>query len=219
MQKLINGIHKFENEIFSSKVELFKKLEKGQNPQVLFITCSDSRINPNLITQTDPGDLSIVRNAGNIIPNYGSQSASGETASIEFALDGLGIRDIIVCGHSHCGAMKGLLTPSVVENLPAMKAWLQNAETTKRVIFDHYKHLEGHALLMAAIEENVLMQIEQLKTHPSVITRLARRELRIHGWVYKFETGKVFKYEEASGQFVPLVEAVPYLGKPLEATI
>ena len=117
MQKLIQGIHKFQEEVFTSKVELFKKLEKGQSPQVLFITCSDSRINPNLITQTEPGDLFIIRNAGNIVPNYGPNN-SGEIATIEFALDGLGVKDIIVCGHSKCGAMMGLLKPSIVENLP-----------------------------------------------------------------------------------------------------
>ena len=209
MQKLIKGIHKFQNEVFSSQIELFKQLEKGQNPQVLFITCSDSRINPNLITQTEPGELFIIRNAGNIIPAYGNQS-SGEMATIEFALDGLGVKDIIVCGHSHCGAMKGLLQPAMIENLPAMKSWLQNAETTKRIVFDHYQHLEGDALLMAAIEENVLMQIEHLKTHPSVATRLSKGEIRLHGWVYKFETGMVFKYDAESGQFIPLVESKSY---------
>lgn len=204
MQKLIQGLHKFQNEVFSSNIELFKKLEKGQNPQVLFITCSDSRINPNLITQTDPGDLFIVRNAGNIIPVYNNQASSGEIASIEFALDGLGIKDVILCGHSHCGAMKGLLSPASVEKLPAMKEWLKNAETTKRIVFDHYKHLTGDALLMATIEENVLMQLENLKTHPAVATRLSRGEIRLHAWVYKFETGMVFKYDSKEGQFIPL---------------
>lgn len=206
MQKLIQGLHKFQNEVFSSNIELFKKLEKGQNPQVLFITCSDSRINPNLITQTDPGDLFIVRNAGNIVPVYSNQASSGEIASIEFALDGLGIKDVILCGHSHCGAMKGLLQPASVEKLPAMKEWLKNAETTKRIVFDHYKHLTGDALLMATIEENVLMQLENLKTHPAVATRLSRGEIRLHAWVYKFETGMVFKYDSNEGQFIPLTQ-------------
>lgn len=205
MQKLIQGIHKFQNEIFSSQIELFKKLEKGQDPEVLFITCSDSRINPNLITQTEPGELFIIRNAGNIVPAYGNQS-SGEMATIEFALDCLGVKDIVICGHSHCGAMKGLLNPASIENLPAVKSWLQNAEITKRIVFDHYKHLKGDDLLMAAIEENVLMQLEHLKTHPSVATRLAKKEIRLHGWVYKFETGVVFKYDPEQGQFVPLVQ-------------
>lgn len=205
MQRLIQGIHKFQNEIFSSQIELFKKLEKGQDPEVLFITCSDSRINPNLITQTEPGELFIIRNAGNIVPAYGNQS-SGEMATIEFALDSLGVKDIVICGHSHCGAMKGLLNPASIENLPAVKSWLQNAEITKRIVFDHYKHLKGDDLLMATIEENVLMQLEHLKTHPSVATRLAKKEVRLHGWVYKFETGVVFKYDPEQGQFVPLVQ-------------
>ncbi len=205
MQKLIQGIHKFQSEVFSSQIELFKKLEKRQDPEVLFITCSDSRINPNLITQTEPGDLFIMRNAGNIVPAYGNQS-SGEMATIEFALDILGVKDIVICGHSHCGAMKGLLAPESIENLPAVKSWLQNAEITRRVVFDHYKHLKGPDLLMAAIEENVLMQLEHLKTHPCVATRLANKEVRLHGWVYKFETGVVFKYDPEQGQFVPLTQ-------------
>lgn len=209
MQKLIQGIHKFQDEVFSSKVELFKKLEKGQNPQVLFITCSDSRINPNLITQTEPGDLFIIRNAGNIVPNYGPHN-SGEIATIEFALDGLGVKDIIVCGHSKCGAMMGLLKPSIVENLPAMKSWLQNAEMTKRIVFDHYKHLEGDELLMATIQENVLAQLEHLKTHPVVATRLAKKDVRLYGWVYKFETGEIFQYDEHQQQFVPLTRSTSY---------
>lgn len=216
MQKLIQGIHKFQNEIYSSQVELFRKLEKGQNPQVLFITCSDSRINPNLITQTEPGDLFIIRNAGNIVPAFGDHN-SGEIATIEFAIDGLGIKDIIVCGHSHCGAMKGLLKPSIVETLPAMRKWLKNAETTRRIIFDHYKHLEGDELLMATIEENVLMQIEHLKTHPSVASKLAKNQIRLHGWVYKFETGQIFKYDNEEGQFTALTTSVPY--ETIEANI
>lgn len=209
MQKLIQGIHKFQNEVFDSKIELFKQLEKGQTPQVLFITCSDSRINPNLITQTEPGDLFIIRNAGNIVPAYGNQS-SGEMATIEFAVDGLGIKDIIICGHSYCGAMKGLLEPKSIENLPAMRSWLQNAELTKRIVFDHYKHLEGDELLMATIEENVLTQIEHIKTHPAVATKLANGEIRLHAWVYKIETGVIFKYDKDSGQFIPLITSKPF---------
>lgn len=216
MQKLIHGIHKFQNEVFSSQVDLFRKLEKGQNPQVLFITCSDSRINPNLITQTEPGDLFIIRNAGNIVPAYGEHN-SGEIATIEFAIDGLGIKDIIICGHSHCGAMKGLLKPSMVESLPAMRNWLKNAETTRRIIFDHYKHLEGDDLVMATIEENVLMQLENLKTHPSVASKLSKNQIRLHAWVYKFETGQIFKYDTSEGQYVGLTNSVPY--ERQEATI
>lgn len=209
MQKLIEGIHKFHHEIFSSQVDLFRKLEKGQKPQVLFITCSDSRINPNLITQTDPGDLFIIRNAGNIVPTYGPY-VYGETATIEFAIEGLGIKDIIVCGHSHCGAMQALLNPKLVEKMPSMQAWLRNCDSTKRIVQEHYHHLKDDAQLMATIQENVLMQIENLETHPAIAARRTKGNVRIHGWVYKFETGMVFKYERESGQFIPLIQSTEY---------
>ena len=209
MQKLIEGIHKFQNEIFSSQIELFQKLEKGQAPQVLFITCSDSRINPNLFTQTEPGDLFIMRNAGNIVPAYSENSAS-EMATIEFAVNVLKVKDIIICGHSHCGAMKALIQPEVLKDLPAMKRWLSHAENTYKIVNSHYQHLENEAKLMVAIEENVLIQLEQLRSHPSVADKLSRNEVRLHGWVYKFETGVVFKYEPGQGQFSPLVQGKTY---------
>lgn len=209
MQKLIEGIHKFQKEIFSSQIELFKRLEKGQAPQVLFITCSDSRINPNLFTQTEPGDLFIIRNAGNIIPSYNSASSS-EMATIEFAVNVLKIKDIIICGHSHCGAMKALLQPETLKDLTAMKSWLAHASETFRIVKSHYNHLDEPAKLMAAIEENVLVQLKQLESHPSIAEKLAINEIRLHGWIYKFETGIVFKYDAESGQFSPLVQGQAY---------
>src|SRR5688572_22576048 len=129
MQKLIEGLHHFQSQIFSSQRELFERLARGQTPDALFITCSDSRINPNLITQTEPGDLFIIRNAGNIIPPHGAANG-GEGATIEYAVAALGVKDIIVCGHSHCGAMKALLEPERLVNLPTVGAWLSHAEAT-----------------------------------------------------------------------------------------
>lgn len=208
MQKLVQGIHHFQANLFSSQRELFERLADGQNPEVLFITCSDSRINPNLITQTDPGDLFIIRNAGNIVPPYGAANG-GEGATIEFAVVGLGIRDIIVCGHSHCGAMKGLLHPETLTNLPAMAAWLSHAEATRRIVREKYADRSGTALLTTAVEENVLVQLENLRTHPAVAAGLARGRLKLHGWVYKIETGEVFAYDPERGQFVPVAEAGP----------
>src|SRR5947208_16582436 len=130
MQKLVEGIHHFQANIFRSQRELFERLAHGQQPDALFITCSDSRINPNLITHTEPGDLFILRNAGNIIPPYGAANG-GEGATIEYAVAGLGVQDIIICGHSHCGAMKGLLAPEGLQDLPVFAAWLSHAEATR----------------------------------------------------------------------------------------
>ena len=205
MQRLIQGIHQFQKRDFRPLKDLFEQLAKGQNPETLFITCSDSRIDPNLLTRSKPGDLFILRNAGNIVPPHGAANG-GEGATIEFAVAGLGVRDVIVCGHSHCGAMKALLSPEEVASLPAVSSWLSHAETTRRIVRDNYSHLDGDRLVTATVEENVLVQLENLRTLPSVASRLVRGDLHLHGWVYKIETGEVFAYDLESGQFVPLAE-------------
>lgn len=205
MQRLIQGIHEFQETDFRPLEGLFQQLAHGQNPETLFITCSDSRIDPSLLTQTKPGELFILRNAGNIVPPQGAANG-GEAATIEFAVAGLGVRDIIVCGHSHCGAMKGLLEPDSLTQLPTVAAWLRHAETTRRIVTDNYRELSPERLLTATIEENVLVQLEHLRTLPAVASRLVRGDLHLHGWVYKIETGEVFAFDPASGQFVTLAE-------------
>lgn len=177
-------------------------MAKGQNPETLFITCSDSRIDPNLLTRSKPGELFLLRNAGNIVPPHGA-AGGGEAATIEFAVAGLGVKDIIVCGHSHCGAMGGLLDPEQVEDLPAVAGWLSHAETTRRIVTENYGHLPDAEPLTAAIEENVLVRLEHPRTLPAVASRLVRGGLHLHGWVYKIETGEVFAYDPSAGQFVP----------------
>lgn len=211
MQKLIAGIHQFQTGQFRKLHGLFAELAQGQQPETLFITCSDSRIDPNLLTQSRPGELFILRNAGNIIPPYGAMPG-GEEATIEFAVAGLGVKDIIVCGHSHCGAMNGLLNPASVEPLPSVARWLTHAATTQRIIQENYQHLDGDRLLTATIEENVLVQLENLRTHPAVASRVLRGELHLHGWVYKLETGEVFAFDPTDGQFVPLALYKPQYG-------
>ncbi|HQR08870.1 MAG TPA: carbonic anhydrase [Gemmatales bacterium] len=208
MQKLIQGIHQFREENFRPLQGLFEQLSKGQNPETLFITCSDSRIDPNMLTRSKPGDLFILRNAGNIVPPHGAANG-GEAATIEFAVAALGVKDIIICGHSHCGAMKGLLHPEMVAQLPAVSSWLSHAETTRRIVCDNYKHLDGDRLVTATVEENVLVQLENLRTLPAVASRLVRGDLHLHGWVYKIETGEVFAYDFTTGQFVPVAEYHP----------
>jgi carbonic anhydrase len=205
MQKLVQGIHHFQKTYFSSARKLFERLAQGQNPETLFITCSDSRISTDLLTQTSPGDLFVLRNAGNIIPAYGG-SNNGAAATIEFAVGGLGVKDIVVCGHSHCGAMKGLLHPEILQDMPAVAQWLSHAECTRRILKHNYQGLDDVAMLKAAIEENVLVQIENLRTHPSVAAKLAAGTLHLHAWVYKFETGEVFTYDAEEGQYVPVSE-------------
>jgi carbonic anhydrase len=208
MQKLIEGIHQFQVENFRPLQGLFEQLSKGQSPETLFITCSDSRIDPNMLTRSQPGDLFILRNAGNIVPPHGAANG-GEAATIEFAVAALGVKDIIVCGHSHCGAMKGLLQPEMVASLPAVSSWLSHAETTRRIVCDNYQHLEGDQLVTATVEENVLVQLENLRTLPAVASRLVKGDLHLHGWVYKIETGEVFAYDFNNGQFVPIATYQP----------
>jgi carbonic anhydrase len=207
MQKLVDGIHKFQKDVFCTQARFFERLADGQKPLALFITCSDSRIDPSMLCQTRPGELFIMRNAGNIIPPYGA-ATSGEAATIEYAVAVLGVRDIIVCGHSHCGAMTALLHPEQIAELPAVKNWLAHAEATARIIKENYTHLsDGQARVTATVEENVLVQLENLRTHPSVLAAISRKELQVHGWVYKFESGQVFAYDPEQGQFESLGHA------------
>ncbi len=205
MQKLIQGIHDFREEDFGQLQGLFEQLAKGQSPETLFITCSDSRIDPNLLTRSKPGDLFILRNAGNIIPPHGAGNG-GEAATIEFAVAALGVKDIIICGHSDCGAIKAILKPELVASLPAVASWLGHAETTRRIVLDNYSDLDGDRLVTATVEENVLVQLENLRTLPAIASRLVKGDLHLHGWVYKIGTGEVFAYETRSGQFVPLAQ-------------
>ena len=206
MQKLIHGLHHFKNELFASKKELFEHLAKGQQPEALFITCADSRILPHLITQADPGDLFLLRNLGNIVPAYGADLEGAAAATIEFAVSALGVRDIIVCGHSHCGAMAATLQPKSLSKLPLVEKWLRHADTTRKIIRENYAHLAEEQLLSVAIQENVLSQLENIKTYPSVAAAIARGELGLQGWVYKIESGEVFAYNAERGQFLPFSE-------------
>ncbi len=203
MQRLVQGIHQFQKQIFSSNQELFQRLDRqGQKPETLFVTCSDSRISPNLITQTQPGELFILRNVGNLIPPY--ESMGGMAAGIEFAVASLQVKDIIICGHSNCGAMSALLEPGELSELPATKAWLAHSRATERIMWESYGHLKGHELLHATVEENVLVQLDNLRKHPSVAKAVANGMLHLHAWVYKIETGEVFAFDPLRGQYASI---------------
>ena len=201
MQRLLDGIHHFQNKVFGTQQQLFERLAGGQEPTVLFVTCSDSRINPNLVTQTNPGELFILRNVGNIIPPYGAASRSGEAAAIEYAISVLNVQDVIVCGHSHCGAMNGLLNLDKCRDLPAVTSWLAHAESTRMIIRENYRDRSPDDLPTLTVQENVLVQLENLRTHPAVAARLASGKLKLHGWFYKLETGEVLAFSPEYGQF------------------
>jgi carbonic anhydrase len=202
MDKLLKGLHKFQTDYFQSHRELFEQLSHGQAPRILFITCSDSRIDPNLITGAEVGELFVIRNAGNIIPPYGS-SNGGEGASLEYAIQALGIEQIIVCGHSHCGAMKGLLKiDSLADKMPLVYDWLKYAEATRRVVKDNYTAVQGEELLNVTIAENVLTQLENLHTYPIIRSKLHAGQLSLHGWIYSIETAQVLAYDAVVHDFV-----------------
>lgn len=206
MANLVDGVHAFQAQYFASHRELFAQLaEAGQRPETLFITCSDSRVVPNLITSAAPGELFIVRNIGNIVPAL--DLAGGTSAAIEYAVEVLEVQNVIVCGHTLCGAMQAVLDPSGVEHLPRVKRWLDQGGRVRALVAERYAHLTGRERVAAAVEENVLVQLDNLRAFPFVARRLEAGRLRMNGWVFHLETGLVTDYDPRLGQFLPLTAA------------
>lgn len=205
MTRIAAGVVRFQQGAFKEKEALFKSLAAGQSPEALFITCSDSRIDPNLLTQTEPGELFICRVAGNIVPPH-TEHTGAMTASIEFALGALKTPHIIICGHTDCGAMKGMMNPALTEKLPHVRAWLDHARPAAERAGKAGAGLSEGERLNLLTRENVLLQIAHIKTHPEVAAALAAGATRIHGWVYDFVTGEVVAYDEAKGAFIPVAE-------------
>ena len=199
------GVVRFQTEVFPEKQELFESLAKGQSPEALFITCSDSRIETAMITQTEPGELFICRNAGNIVPPH-TQQTGGMTASIEFAVAALKVPHIVVCGHTECGAMKGAMNLAGLDSLPHVREWLGYSRAAVEVVNHMGADLDDAAKMMMLLEQNVILQLNHLRTHPSVAVQLAKGELQLHGWVYDIRTGDVNAYDEEAGKFVPVSE-------------
>ena len=204
MQKLVEGIHQFQNGIFSSNQRFFEGLVDDQQPLALFITCSDLQIDPSLLPQTELGELFILQNIGNIVPPYG-EAEGAASKTIEYGVSVRGVKDIVICGHSNCGVIRALLDQSEVTKLPSVQSLLSHAESTRRIIEENYAHVtDAAARLTATAEENVLVQLEHLQTYPSIAAALERKMLNLHGWVYESETGQVFGYHPQDGQFVPI---------------
>ncbi|WP_425916107.1 carbonic anhydrase [Pseudomonas sp. GWSMS-1] len=204
MQALIDGFLKFQSEAFPQRSDLFKHLATTQHPGTLFITCSDSRVVPELLTQQEPGELFVIRNAGNIVPSY-SPHPGGVSATVEYAVAVLGVTDIVICGHSDCGAMTAVATCKCMDHLPAVSGWLQHAESAK-VINESRVHANDAAKVSSMVRENVIAQLANIQTHPSVRLAQEKGVLNLHGWVYDIESGSIDALDNDNRSFKALAD-------------
>jgi carbonic anhydrase len=208
LQRLIDGVSRFQVEVFPERAEMFAQAaSEKQSPHTLFITCADSRIDPVALTSSSTGEIFVARNIGNMVPAYG-EMLGGVSAVIEFAVSSLCVRHIVICGHSHCGAMHGLLNPESVADMPTVKSWLHNAHAALSMA----KGLQERSdidqvqkeLTDILTEQNVLLQMQHLKTHPSVASAMIRGKLTISGWIYNIGTGEVRIATDGELNFTPI---------------
>lgn len=200
LDKFLSGISRFRETVYPEHRALFERLASGQRPEALFITCADSRIDPSLLTQTKPGELFICRVIGNIVPPY-PDAIGGVSATIEYAAGVLRVPEIIVCGHTDCGVMRGALDPDGLRDFPSVTAWLRYTKIAER---DREPTPEA---LTALAERNIVAQLQNLRTHPVVAQRLDAGDLGLHGWVYHIGPGAITAYDEKSQRFLPSVPA------------
>ncbi len=202
MKEIVNGFLSFQQNVFPERKDLFKSLASNQNPKALFISCSDSRLVPELVTQQEPGQLFVIRNAGNIVPPFGPEPG-GVSATIEYAVMVLGVSEIIICGHSNCGAMNAIASCQCMDNMPAVDHWLHYADAAKTVV-EEREYETPEAKLNEMVKENVIAQLNNIKTHPSVALALRKGKVRLHGWVYDIESGKIMALTEGGKSFISL---------------
>lgn len=213
VDKILRGLKRFQTRVFPKHRELFNKLELQQRPTALFITCADSRIDPCLLTQTKPGELFLCRVIGNIVPRY-PESIGGVSATIEYAVGVLGVPDVIVCGHTDCGVMKGVLNPEALRPLGNVSAWLCHAHPAREALAKSESRMNEAEFLLALTERNVVEQLKNLHTHPSVAARLEQRRLKLHGWVYHIGKGIVTTYHPKRDKFVRVRAIKPRHTRP-----
>jgi carbonic anhydrase len=194
VDKFLGGISRFQQNVYPKHRDLFEELALGQRPEALFITCADSRIDPCLLTQTKPGQLFICRVIGNIVPPYGA-ALGGVSATVEYAVGVLRVPEVIVCGHTDCGVMKGALNPDALEDFSHVRDWLRYADVAQR------DATPSPEFLLELTERNVVNQLANLRSHPAVAQRLAAGDLELHGWVYHIGDGIVTAYDETTGKF------------------
>lgn len=204
MKEIIEGFLKFQKNAFPERVKLFKNLANQQSPRALFISCSDSRLVPELVTQREPGDLFVIRNAGNIVPSYGPEPG-GVSASVEYAVAALRVNDIVICGHSDCGAMTAVATCKCLDHMPAVSSWLRYADSA-RVVNESRLHADQSAKVAAMVRENVIAQLANIQTHPSVRLALEEGRVTLHGWIYDIESGRIDAFDGTRGSFLSLAD-------------
>lgn len=217
MNTLLAGYRRFRKDVYPPQQASFERMAHSQHPHTLFITCSDSRVVPSMFTQTEPGELFICRMVGNLIPAHGAASG-GVVSAVEYAVSVLGVKNVVVCGHSDCGAMRAFLHPEKLEALPSVRAWLEHASTPITLTKQLYGHLPEEEFLRRLTQENVVSQMHHLRTHPSVAMAIRTGKLAVSGWYYDIGKATVTSYDEETGDFGPLdrkLEIVP--GKEFES--
>jgi carbonic anhydrase len=201
VNELIGRVFDFEKKVYEDSRALYSKLAThGQEPKALIISCADSRVVPEHIMQAQPGDLFVCRNAGNIVPPHATQNG-GVTSTVEFAVMALKVSDIIVCGHSDCGAMKALVKPEMTKDMPNVAAWLRHSHAAKSVLDASYTDLDDGEAVRVASLENVVVQLAHLRTHPSVAAGIARGEIALHGWFVDIHNGQMLALNGDTGRF------------------
>jgi carbonic anhydrase len=209
VNELIGRVFSFEKTVFPNQSDLYGKLAtQGQSPKALMISCADSRVVPEHIMQAAPGDLFVCRNAGNIVPPF-AQKIGGVSATVEYAVMALGVRDIIVCGHSDCGAMKAVAHPEMVAAMPNVAVWLNHSDAAQKVVEDAYPGLTDNERVRAISLENVVAQIAHLRTHPSVASGIARGEIALHGWFVDIHSGQILALDGDTNRFQIVRDDLP----------
>lgn len=202
---LHQGVRRFHTDVFLENRQQYERAAKEpQRPHTLFITCADSRIEPGALTQAGPGDIFVARNIGNVVPAYG-EMLGGVSAVIEYSVMALKVSQIVVCGHSDCGAMKGLLDRESLSGMPTVDRWLHNAEAALSIVKARNPNADYSETLRKLIDENVLLQLTHLRTHPSVAGRVAEGSLALYGWVYEIGKGVVKEYEPETNEFAAII--------------
>jgi carbonic anhydrase len=218
VDSILRGLKRFQKKVYPKHRELFRKLALEQRPTALFITCADSRIDPCLLTQTKPGELFLCRVIGNIVPRY-PESIGGVSATIEYAVGVLGVPDVIVCGHTDCGVMKGVLNPEALKPLANVSAWLSHAQPAREALGNSDGRLSDPEFLLALTERNVVEQLKNLHTHPAVAARLEQGSLKLHGWVYHIGKGIVTTYNPRLERFIRVRTIKPRNRKPRKGKV